>query len=59
MAGEIGLDFPFTQSDIASIFDVTRQSVQREITYFKEQQLVEKREGAWIVLDLKRLRRTA
>jgi CRP/FNR family cyclic AMP-dependent transcriptional regulator len=58
-SGEIKLDFPFTQSDIASIFDVTRQSVQREITYFKEQQLVEKRDGAWVVLDLKRLRHTA
>ncbi|HWW57533.1 MAG TPA: Crp/Fnr family transcriptional regulator [Sphingopyxis sp.] len=53
----IALDFPFTQSDIASIFDVTRQSVQREVTYFKEQQLVEKRDGAWTVLDLDRLRR--
>lgn len=54
---QIALDFPFTQSDIASIFDVTRQSVQREVTYFKEQQLVEKRDGAWTVLDLDRLRR--
>ena len=53
----IALDFPFTQSDIASIFDVTRQSVQREVTYFREQQLVEKRDGAWTVLDLDRLRR--
>lgn len=56
-SGPIALDFPFTQSDIASIFDVTRQSVQREVTYFKEQQLVEKRDGAWTVLDLDRLRR--
>ena len=55
----IELDFPFTQSDIASIFDVTRQSVQREITYFKDQQLVEKRNGVWVVLDLPRLRRTS
>ena len=55
----IELDFPFTQSDIANIFDVTRQSVQREITYFKDQQLVEKRNGVWVVLDLPRLRRTS
>lgn len=55
----IELDFPFTQSDIASIFDVTRQSVQREINYFKEHQLVEKRDGSWVVLDLKRLRHAA
>ena len=59
MPGTIALDFPFTQSDIASIFDVTRQSVQREITYLKAQRLVEKRDGAWVVLDLKRLRHTA
>jgi CRP-like cAMP-binding protein len=55
----VELDFPFTQSDIASIFDVTRQSVQREINYFKEQRLVEKRDGSWVVLDLKRLRHAA
>jgi CRP/FNR family transcriptional regulator, cyclic AMP receptor protein len=55
--GEIGLDFPFTQSDIASIFDVTRQSVQREITFLKDSGLVEKRDGSWFVLDLNRLRR--
>ncbi|MGL3820180.1 Crp/Fnr family transcriptional regulator [Sphingopyxis sp. R3-92] len=57
--GPIELDFPFTQSDIASIFDVTRQSVQREITYFKDHGLVEKREGKWVVVDLVRLRRTS
>jgi len=56
-SGPIEVGFPFTQSDIASIFDVTRQSVQREVTYLKEQQLVEKRDGTWIVLDLNRLKR--
>lgn len=55
--GEIALDFPFTQSDIASIFDVTRQSIQREVTFFKDHGLVEKRDGRWFVLDLPRLRR--
>lgn len=53
----IELDFPFTQSDIASIFDVTRQSVQREITYFRDHGLVEKRDGAWVVVNLAQLRR--
>lgn len=55
----IELDFPFTQSDIASIFDVTRQSVQREITYFRDHRLVEKQKGNWIVLDLARLKKMA
>lgn len=54
----IELDFPFTQSDIASIFDVTRQSVQREITFFRDHGLVEKRDGSWVVINLAQLRRT-
>lgn len=56
--GPIELDFPFTQSDIASIFDVTRQSVQREITFFRDHGLVEKRDGSWVVVNLAQLRRT-
>lgn len=53
----IGLDFPFTQTDIANIFDVTRQSVQRESIFFKDHGPVEKRDGAWLVIDLAQLRR--
>jgi CRP/FNR family cyclic AMP-dependent transcriptional regulator len=40
---------PFSQTDIADHFDVTRQSVQREVTALKRAGVLEKREGAWIV----------
>lgn len=40
---------PFSQNDIADHFDVTRQSVQREVTALKRAGLLEKRGGAWIV----------
>ena len=50
---------PITQSDIADLFDVTRQSVQREITALKVAAIVEKRSGSWIVADAARLRQLA
>ncbi|WP_425230029.1 Crp/Fnr family transcriptional regulator [Sphingomonas sp.] len=38
---------PFSQTDIADHFDVTRQSVQREVTALKRAGLLEKRDGNW------------
>ena len=40
---------PLSQSDIADHFDVTRQSVQREVTALKRAGLLQKRDGAWVV----------
>ena len=40
---------PLSQSDIADHFDVTRQSVQREVTALKRAGLLQKREGTWVV----------
>ena len=51
--------FPITQSDIATLFDVTRQSVYREISRLRTLGLVEKRAGVWIVRDVNRLRQLA
>jgi CRP-like cAMP-binding protein len=45
----IAIQIPLSQSDIADHFDVTRQSVQREITALKRAGRLEKREGIWMV----------
>jgi CRP/FNR family cyclic AMP-dependent transcriptional regulator len=55
--GGIRISLPITQSDIADLFDVTRQSVHREVSHLKQLKLVEKQQGEWIVLDPLRLRR--
>ena len=53
--GSVVIPLPLTQSDIADHLDVTRQSVQPEITALKEAGVLEKR-GDWIVKDVERLR---
>ncbi len=53
--GSTRLDVPLTQSDIAELFDVTRQSVQREVTHLKELSILEKRAGSWLIADPRRL----
>lgn len=55
----IAIAFPFTQGDIATLFDVTRQTVHREISRLRSLGLVDKRDGIWLVRDLDRLRRLA
>lgn len=47
--------FPFTQSDIAALFDVSRQSVHREISRLKALGVVEKRDGVWVIADRQKL----
>lgn len=47
---------PITQSDIADLFDVTRQSVHREVTNLRQLKLFDKQRGDWLVLDPVRLR---
>lgn len=55
-AGEsVVIAVPISQTDIGDHFDVTRQSVQREITALKRMGLVDKRGGRWMVLDPARL----
>lgn len=54
--GSIRIALPITQSDIADLFDVTRQSVHREVTNLRQLKLVDKQRGDWIVLDPVRLR---
>ncbi len=48
---------PITQSDIGDHFDVTRQSVQREITALKTAGILDKHMGKWIIRDLGKLSR--
>ena len=50
---------PITQSDIGDHFDVTRQSVQREITALKAAGILDKHGGRWIIRDLEKLSRVA
>ncbi len=57
--GELSLAFPLTQSDIADLFDVTRQSVHREITSLRSAGLIDKRNGVWVIRNLGELRRVA
>jgi CRP/FNR family transcriptional regulator, cyclic AMP receptor protein len=47
--------FPFTQWDIAALFDVSRQSVHREISRFRALGILEKRAGVWVVADRRQL----
>ncbi|MGX7926891.1 Crp/Fnr family transcriptional regulator [Tsuneonella sp. HG094] len=55
--GTIGITLPLTQSNIADLFDVTRQSVQREINQLRDWRIVEKRQSGWVVLEPSRLLR--
>jgi len=48
---------PITQTDIGDLFDVTRQSVQREITALKTAGILDKHAGRWIIRDLIQLGR--
>lgn len=54
--GSVKISLPITQMDIAEFFDVTRQSIQREMTSLKRAGLVAKVEGAWLLYDSKALR---
>lgn len=51
----IAIAFPFTQGDIAALFDVSRQSVHREISKLKALGVVEKRDGVWVIADRRKL----
>lgn len=53
----IVIGFPITQHDIATLFDVTRQSVHRELTELRATDLIGKIGGNWVVKDIDRLRR--
>ena len=53
------ISLPITQSDIGDHFDVTRQSVQREITALKAAGVLDKHMGRWIIRDLGKLSRVA
>ncbi|QNA82882.1 Crp/Fnr family transcriptional regulator [Sphingomonas sp. So64.6b] len=56
VGGETRILLPITQSNIADIFDVTRQSVHREVSHLKQLGIVDKRHGDWVVIDSERLR---
>ena len=54
--GTVKISLPITQMDIAEYFDVTRQSIQREMTSLKRAGLAAKVDGAWLLYDSKALR---
>jgi len=55
----IAIAFPFTQSDIAALFDVSRQSVHRKISRMRTLGVIEKRAGVWVIADRQKLRSLA
>jgi CRP/FNR family transcriptional regulator, cyclic AMP receptor protein len=55
--GSVSITIPFTQNDIAEHYDVTRQSVQREVGALKAEGILSKQQGVWRIADLERLRR--
>lgn len=52
----VAIGFPITQLDIATLFDVTRQSVHREIALLRDLAIIDRQNGSWVVNDLERLR---
>lgn len=56
--GRVEISIPFTQSDIAEHYDVTRQSVQREIGALKAEGLLTKQQRRWYITDLTALKAT-
>jgi CRP/FNR family cyclic AMP-dependent transcriptional regulator len=56
--GAIDIALPLTQSDIAEHYDVTRQSVQREVGKLKSAGVLSKQQGVWRIHDLPALKRT-
>lgn len=54
--GSVRIPLPITQSNIADLFDVTRQSVHREVGHLRKLSLIEKQQGEWVVVDPRRLR---
>jgi CRP-like cAMP-binding protein len=53
--GSRDVTLPLTQTDIAEHLDVTRQSIQREMTALKQGGLVRKSGGVWIISDRVRM----
>ena len=53
--GSVSVGLPITQTDIAEFFDVTRQSIQREMTALKRGGLLAKVEGTWRIYGVERL----
>lgn len=51
----VAIAFPFTQWDIAALFDVSRQSVHREISRLRALGILQKRGGVWVVVDRQKL----
>lgn len=47
--GTVQVSLPITQTDVAEFFDVTRQSIQREITSLKRAGMLSKIKGVWQV----------
>ena len=47
--GSVKIVLPITQTDVAEFFDVTRQSIQREITSLKRAGMLSKIAGTWRV----------
>ena len=50
------IDLPMTQNDLAEFFDVTRQSIQREMTMLKHAAGLAKIGGVWRIDDMVALR---
>lgn len=57
--GEIRLDWPYTQSDLAAMIGGTRQSVNRLLSELVEQDLIRIEPEVLVIADLDELARRA
>ena len=55
--GDVNIPIPLTQSDLAEHYDVTRQSVQREIGALKSEGILSKQQGTWRIANVIALKR--
>jgi CRP/FNR family transcriptional regulator, cyclic AMP receptor protein len=53
--GMVEIPLPLTQTDIAEHFDVTRQTIHRELGALRSEKLITKRGNGWLVANPDRL----
>lgn len=53
------IDVPLTIAELSSFLGLTRQTVQKEISALKRQNVIAKSQGSWTVQDMPQLRRLA
>lgn len=52
----VEIDMPLSQADMGKMLGMTRQSIQRELKYLRNEGLLDKRKGRWVVFNLGAMR---